>query len=1382
MSFKRQICLDGDPTSDSLKRRRFIVPRVADSDVDQTKYLTFKINETERTFLIDSGAAISLLKRAVAEELNLSVSPSDDVLVDVSGNQLISNGVTEVELIAGSSNLIHHFVVCPDDLHLPADGLIGVDFLVKHKVAIDFAKNKFKFYNEVLSMSENSRNNDSESKTVNVISADDAAVDSEIVGSFNIFGTQDQNLSSVDHEIVDDRIRDQSCPDPVPPNLNLREKIEEYDKSETDFIMENNRPVSHNNIDTLKVDEAFILRLKTEIKIPARHTAVVELAVDKRMPDMTYVVEPRELDTPGILIARTLFRKEQDHPVFINIINVANDDVVIDNRTPIGLAITAEEQPEVEAKNIKGINTVNTATQHKFNLNHLPISERDKFQNFLNDYADVFKPKDAPLSKTTLVQHRIHTSTDAPIARAPYRVPFSRRQVMKDLIDDMLENEIIQPSVSPYSAPVVLVEKKLSNGESSFRFCIDYRELNKITKRDYFPLPNLQDTLDQLGKAVRFTTLDLTKGYWQVEMDPRDKEKTAFSVPWGHFECNRMPFGLINSPSTWQRLMYTVLAGLTVTHCFVYLDDIICFSSDDLDEHIGKLKLIFERLRDANLTLNPDKCKFMMTETKYLGHIVSKDGVKPDPEKISAIVEYPVPRDVTQIRSFLGLLNFYRRFIPNFAEIAQPLTNLTKKNSRFSWSEEADNAFKELRKLLTKSPILKFPNFEKPFILCTDASAYAIGAVLCQEYDGHEMPVAYASRQLKGAELNYSTTERECLALVWSIKHFRCYLYGYKFDVYTDHQPLKWLMKMAEPSNRLTKWSILLSEYDCEIHYRPGKKHTNADALSRIKPVRLMFHHKHYEPVIWDRDVMKSEQRNDIQIMTYIDKIHDEPSCDFYLDDDGLVYRKSDDERYEDRLVVPVKFRKQILKACHDSPLSGHCGTEKTFEKVNSRFFWPKLRSDVKDYVRKCVSCAQRKTSPHLKPAPLMKFKPAVRPFERIAMDVVGPLVTTDSGNKYILTVQDAATRYLEAFPMKDQSAITVAKTFIKGIILRHGTPRQLLTDLGTNFVSKLMKEICQILRIERLHTTAYRPQTNASLERSHRTLKDILSHYVNADHTDWDEWLPFAVSAFCSTVHSMVGETPFFLMYGRDVELPFDEIFRPLKTRYDTDTNYASEMIQRLKIAHTRAREQLDKNIDRVHRTFNKKSADVKFKVGDRVYLFTPAVKVGTSAKLAKKWTGPYRIIELREVNAVVKEIFGRKQMTVHVNRLKPCYSTFAENNTLPLLDSDDSPETVELYGQQGITPIIPWPERQKAVVDPSETVSSRHDETNPTLFSERSSEHRTLQTSAAANTTLFESTASTGTYSTVEEDTPPPPFRYATRSRGAVPDHPWILDKRIK
>lgn len=888
------------------------------------------------------------------------------------------------------------------------------------------------------------------------------------------------------------------------------------------------------------------------------------------------------------------------------------------------------------------------------------MAEREMVKKFLQEYEDIFTHEGRPLKATGRVKHRIDTGDHGPIRRAPYRIPYALQGEMKKQINSMLEEDIIRPSKSPWSAPVVLVEKQNPGGEKKYRFCVDFRELNKITKRDYFPIPHIQDTIDALGGAQLFTTLDLTKGYWQIEVDPKDREKTAFSVPWGHYECNRMPFGLVNSPSTWQRLMMCELAEVIGTHCYVYLDDIIIFSSRNVQEHLKKLRTVFDKIREANLTLNPEKCNFLKTETPYLGFIISNKGIRPCPRKTQVIKNFPRPQTVTEIKSFLGLVGYYRRFILQFAHYSSALTRLTKKNAKFIWDNDCQEAFDYLRESLTKAPVLQYPDPDRKFYLSTDASGFAIGAILHQVYDGQELPVAYASRQMVKAELNYSTTEKECLALIWGIKQFRNYLWGQEFTVYTDHQPLKWLMGIKDPSTRLMRWSLALSEYTFNIEYKPGKKHTNVDALSRIRTVR--FIDTECEP-LWDRQKIRQLQREDTKLKKlYQDTVNGKRN-NYFIDVDGLLYKIKENYESEDVLTLPTCLIPKVIKVYHDLPFAGHMGFEKTYNRIKKRFYWPNMNKDIQDYINACEPCARRKTPNHLKPAPLQKFSIPREPFYRIAMDIVGPLPVTYKGNKYILTVQDALTKYVEAFPLPDQTAPTVAKAFVKGIILRHGTPKQLLTDLGKNFVSNLMENICNVLQIQHLKTTAYRPQTNGALERFHRTLKDLLSHDIEDNQRDWDEWLPYALAAYSSATHSTTEESPFYLLFGRDMDYPFEEIFRPLRIKYDADTNYVSEFLQRMKIAHHNAIKNIEKNVDRCHTNFNKKAEPHKFKEGDRVYVYQPATKIGISSKLDKKWEGPYRIIKIRGVNAEIREIHGRKQLKTHVNRLKFC-------NTCPKME----------------------------------------------------------------------------------------------------------------
>ena len=451
----------------------------------------------------------------------------------------------------------------------------------------------------------------------------------------------------------------------------------------------------------------------------------------------------------------------------------------------------------------------------------------------LSDFKDLFAEKNSGLGHTGLIKHTIDTQGKGPIRLRPYRSAQKNRAEMQRQVQEMLEAKVIQPSLSPWAFPVVLVEKK--DGEQ--RFCIDYRKLNHITKKDSYPLPRIDDTFDMLHGKKFFTTLDLASGYWQIELEESAKEKTAFIVENNLYEFNRMSFGLCNAPATFQRLMNYVLRDVLGKSALVYLDDVIIFS-ESYEQHLIDIRKVFSLLQRANLKLKLKKCQFMKKSVDYLGHVISTEGIAPDPNKIDKIANYKVPISVDEVRSFLGLAGYYRRFVPNFGTIARPLTRKTHKDLEkepFTWSEEDHKAFETLRTCLVTPPILAFPNFNLEFLLFTDACDYGIGAVLSQLQDGKEVVIAYASRQLQKAEIKYPTVEKEALAIIFAIKQFRQYLLDEPFTVISDHRPLQWLQDQKDVNGRLGRWAIALSAVNYKIRYRPGRIHQNADCLSRLK-------------------------------------------------------------------------------------------------------------------------------------------------------------------------------------------------------------------------------------------------------------------------------------------------------------------------------------------------------------------------------------------------------------------------------------------------------------------------------------------------------------------------------------------------------------------
>ena len=390
-----------------------------------------------------------------------------------------------------------------------------------------------------------------------------------------------------------------------------------------------------------------------------------------------------------------------------------------------------------------------------------------------------------------------------------------------------LDTGIVSCSNSPWSSPVVLVKKR----DGGVRFC-DYRRLNAVTVKDSYPLSRIDDTLDALSGPRYFTTLDLAAGYWQVPVAEEDKKKTAFVTQKDLWQFNKMPFGLANAPATFQRMMEVVLAGLQWSECLIYLDDVIVFSSS-FDMHMQRLGLVFERLEKANLKLKPSECQFVQSEVCYLEHAVSEKERQPNSERVKAVSEYPSPKDVSQLKTFLGMAGYYRRFIPNFSETAAPLYELLKKEKPFEWSVSCEKAFTEIREKMATRLVLSFPDFSLPFELSVDASEIGLGAVLQQTVEGSERVVSFASRTLHQHEKNYSTIEKEMLAIVWAIGHFRCYLYGKPFLLKTYHQPFVWLKSIKEPQGTLARWLAALAEYEFSVQHIPGKANVPADALSR---------------------------------------------------------------------------------------------------------------------------------------------------------------------------------------------------------------------------------------------------------------------------------------------------------------------------------------------------------------------------------------------------------------------------------------------------------------------------------------------------------------------------------------------------------------------
>lgn len=1022
----------------------------------------------------------------------------------------------------------------------------------------------------------------------------------------------------------------------------------------------------------LQVGEIRALR---NTSVPAYSEKMVEALVPEGSGSGLALVEPEEQPQTGLRVGRSLHQLGCK-TVWVKVVNLTAGERVVDRRQVLGCMVRVEEVA-IKDPSPKGSNSNPDPMKTIMDkLGHLSSREKAKLDQLLRRYGDVFEEPDER-GCALPVQHKIITGDARPVTKRPYRVPHHQKAVIREHLDEMLRKRIITPSDSPWSAPVVLVPKKCGDGTTQYRFCTDFRGLNAVTKTDAYPLPLINETLERLGKSRYFTTLDLRSGYHQIPVDPADREKTAFTTEGGHFEYQRLPFGLVNAPATFQRLMDRLLFELKGEECFVYLDDIIIFS-ETFDEHCTRLGNVLERLRAANLKVNLEKCAFLQESVKYLGHIVTADGVKPDPEKVRAVEEYPVPRTVREVKGFLGLAGYYRRFIQGFAEMAKPLTALLKKEAMYVWGREQQNSFDQLKRSLCSAAVLIYPDFEDGFILSTDASGWAVGAVLSQVRNGQERPVAYASRQMNRAEQNYSATEKELLAVVWATKVFRCYLLGRPFRLVTDHAALQWMLSLVDPSSRLTRWALRLSEFKYTVEHKPGKKHTNADALSRARVCPV----KEGGTGALSTGTLRDAQDRDEGVREMADK----PG--FCRDARGLVYKEvSENGRSLRLLVVPKELVPRILESCHATPWGGHPGIERTAGKVRLNYYWPTIQKDVEEYVRKCDSCAKRKSPGGLK-VPLERPYMANEPMEQVSIDIVGPLPKSSRGNRFLLTIIDNFTRYAEAVPLVEQTAEATARALVEKFITRHGAPKRLLTDQGRNFISSLMKEICRLLRIKKIQTTAYHPEGNGMIERLHRTLNDSISHFVRRDGTDWDRWVPYALMAYRSIPHASTGLTPNYLMFGREILAPF-ECWTPAEVEDRGQTDQVAGLRDRLREAYRFAREQAEKSWAVRTKWCNRNRKRRDFEPGAWVYLHTPAVKPGRCAKFHCPWTGPHVVLgRTSRVNYRIRTSTGQ-EMVVHINRLKP-----APEGDIESLEAGEPRKT-------GGIPLARSPRKGQAVLD---------------------------------------------------------------------------------
>ena len=880
----------------------------------------------------------------------------------------------------------------------------------------------------------------------------------------------------------------------------------------------------------------------------------------------------------------------------------------------------------------------------------------DPFSELLTRYQDLFFKKGDKLKPCRLSPLVIDTGDTPPIFQRPYRTPLSKRKIVEQEITNMLETGLIRPSSSPYAAPLLLVPKK----DETWRTVLDYRALNLVTKMDRHPLPLIQDIFDQLGGAKIFTTLDLKQGYHQLEVHPESIEKTAFVCHYGQFEWLRMPMGVACGPPVFQREIQKAMSGLIGVCVLAYLDDLVVYS-DTMDHHLRDLELVFKRLRAAGLTLKREKCSFAATEVELLGYMISQRGIKPNPQKVHAIASLPPPSNVHEVRSFLGMTGYYRQTVPDYAQKAAPLVALTHKKAVFEWGETQNDSFELLKQNLMSGRVMAYPQTNKPYKLFTDACDYACGAILVQEdEEGIERVIQYVSHQLSGAQLRWATIEKEAYAVVYALKKLRPYLYGSSFCIYTDHKPLMSLFTAPMKNTKIQRWAIMLSEYGAEIKYRAGADNVRADMLSRIRttggqqiatidtqdwvdadfPEGLESHR-----IPLEADQLTIEQIKAQQLISFPELFAKADGEDSYYEIcDGLLYSTKQPTQYAaiyPRLILPPCFRNQIINRAHQE--LGHLGALKTQHRVADAYVWEGMKTEIKKEVRKCPLCAVHTRRRERVPMGEMPY--ANYPGQLISADLTGPLVTSTRDNKYILTILDHFTGWVECYPIPDKRSITVASKFADDYFPRAGFPEILITDNGLEFQEREFKNYLQTVGVEHRSTTPARPQCNGKIERFHRTIKEMLRKLVNGDRPQWENKLPHALMAYRNAVSTVTGFTPFFLYFARRSRIPLSTMFLTEEPPPNLLGNRLADMTEVFRQAKLLTEESRLYNRARLERKANA----VDISVGDSVI-----VAANEPLSLSAKWDHQYEVTRIRGTTHWLRHQRTNKEIKVHREKVR--------------------------------------------------------------------------------------------------------------------------------
>ena len=1037
---------------------------------------------------------------------------------------------------------------------------------------------------------------------------------------------------------------------------------------------------------TVCASQAYTLEPHTENLLRAKP--------DQQLAPMNYLcssIYGFENETSALQLEQGIVRPDQNNSIPILMANASDFPIKIVRGQSIAQLepIATDQLTHAHDVSIASVTQMRRRiSKTEVNLEGIPATLHDRYLNLLSEFSDIFSLNPDDIGKCPVLPQKITLKDPNKIAsKPPYPIPHHLQPVVTDYVEKLLRTGVIRRSESPFSSPLLLIRKPNADAKGKsimeqYRVCHDFRLLNQNITVNKYPLRGLHTLIDSVASQSVFTVIDLSNGFFNQMLDPDSQDYTAFSVPGlGQFCYQRSAQGLVNSSASFQRMLDYICQGLQKT--YPYIDDVIIASANHT-EHLNALRNLFLRFRKYNVKCRPNKLQLGTGEVNFLGfNISTTHGIRPGAAKIKAVQDWQPPTTLTAIKQFIGLASFFRKCIKNFAQIASPLTKLTRNDS--TWRSgplptDALHAFRTLKSQLTSRPCLSPVNFSRQFIVTVDSSSNCgYGAILSQIDDnGVERPNAYASRVLNNAEKGSPAFLAESRGIVWACHTFRPYLLGNEFLIRTDHRPLISLNRIQ--GNTLSRLQAEMQQFlPYKIEYFPGKQ-MPADGLSRsaLDPAKLdtpnqldaTTANSILPGISWDQIYQLQTQDAYCKAVACALKYNKLPMAPpllayvkrlrpFATMVKGVVCINLNDPEIQSNecnrqslILAPTTLRHTILNLCHDNPMAGHYSALRTTNKVLESWFWPGCREDIKQYCTQCLTCAATNNPHSKKPVPLRRMlNPPTSFGQRVHMDLIGPLPTSPNGNKYILTMVDAYSKLVELIPIKDKTAESAADGIIKGWVSSHAVPNLILTDAGNEFKNRVMKSMCEKMGMSHRTTSHYHPQSNGQAEVVNRSIIAYIRKYVQGSD-DWENLLPHFRLAHNTSTNGSTGYTPFFLAHGRRPVMPHSMAEHPKRPNYSD--NEIEQAMHTMHVNQARMMQNNEKAFLANKREFDKRAQEKQFKAGDRVYVMKSTVK-GQFCKFQPLYRGPYIILEkLTNDNYLLHEETTGKTIRLHANRIK--------------------------------------------------------------------------------------------------------------------------------